>query len=77
MTMTAAVPRPLSVLEVVEVHESIVALLLGQQFDGRASRDDGLQVVPTTDDTFAMALNQLAKWDTHLFLDGNWVVDMS
>jgi len=67
----------LSVFKVVEIHQGFVALFFGQAFDGGATWDDGLQVVPSTDDTLAMSFNQFSERNTHLFLDGYWVINVT
>ena len=67
----------LAVLKIVKVHESILALSPGQHGHGRTTGNDGLEVVPATDDALAVALDELTKRDGHLLLDGDGVVDMA
>lgn len=64
----------LPIPEVIKVHQRIVTLLLGEQFDGGATRNDCLEVVPSADDALTMSLDELPKWDAHLLLDRDWVV---
>jgi len=66
-----------SVLEIIEVHDGLLALLLDQHWDGGTAWNDGLEVVPATNNSTAVPVNQLSEWNTHLFLDGNWVVDVT
>src|SRR5690606_5510321 len=54
--------------ERIEVHQHIVADVLGQAGDRGATRYHGLQVVPTAADTAGMLLDELPHGDTHLLL---------
>lgn len=67
----------LGVLERVEVHELVVADVLGEDGRGGATGDDSLQVVPTASDATAVLVDQLLKGDGHLLLDGSGVVDVT
>jgi len=67
----------LRVLEGVEVHELVVADVLGENRSGRATRDDSLEVVPAANDTSAVLVDELAERDGHLLLDGGRVVDVA
>jgi hypothetical protein len=67
----------LRVLEGVKVHELVVADVLGEDGGGRATGDDGLEVVPAADDTAAVLVDELAERDGHLLLDGGGVVDVA
>mmetsp|Transcript_703 Transcript_703/g.2184 ORF Transcript_703/g.2184 Transcript_703/m.2184 type:complete len:271 (+) Transcript_703:1036-1848(+) len=58
----------LTLLEVVKVHERLGGDVLGNHRDGRATRNDTLQVVPATDDAAAVAVDELPQGDRHLFL---------
>mmetsp|Transcript_29325 Transcript_29325/g.50220 ORF Transcript_29325/g.50220 Transcript_29325/m.50220 type:complete len:387 (+) Transcript_29325:480-1640(+) len=64
-------------LEVVKVHQSLVAVVLGQDRHGRTAGDDAEQVVPPADDPLAVLLEQLLHGDGHLLLDGDRVVDVA
>jgi len=67
----------LRVLEGVEVHELLVADVLGEDGGGRATGDDGLEVVPAADDTTAVLVDELTERDGHLLLNGGGVVDVA
>ena len=64
-------------LEVIEIHHDFLTIVLVQHRNRGATRNDGLNIAPSTSDTAAVFLNELFKWDTHLLLDDNWVVDMA
>eukprot|EP00307_Rebecca_sp_RCC1486_P004752 CAMPEP_0119406326 /NCGR_PEP_ID=MMETSP1335-20130426/696_1 /TAXON_ID=259385 /ORGANISM="Chrysoculter rhomboideus, Strain RCC1486" /LENGTH=470 /DNA_ID=CAMNT_0007430399 /DNA_START=300 /DNA_END=1708 /DNA_ORIENTATION=+ len=63
--------------EGVEVHQHVVASLLGQDRHGRAARDHAEQVVPATTHATAVLLQQVAQRDAHLLLDGDRVVHVT
>jgi len=65
-----------SVLEVVKVHEGLVALLLGQHRHRGATGNDSFEVVPAADDALAMSLDELSERNAHLLLDSDGVVDV-
>ena len=67
----------LRVLERVEVHELLVARLLGQDGSRGTPRDDGFEVVPSATHPAAVLLDELAERDRHLFLDGAGVIDVA
>lgn len=67
----------LRVLESVEVHKLVVANLLGKDRGGGTTGNDSLEVVPATNDTTAVLVNQLAERDGHLLLDCAGVVDVT
>ena len=67
----------LASLEVVEVHDGLRAVLVVHHLYGRTTGDDGLQVVPSTLDTSAVAVNQLSERNTHLLLNCAGVVDVT
>lgn len=67
----------LRILECVEVHELVVANLPGQNGSGGATRDDSLEVVPASNDTTAVLVNELTERDGHLLLDSAGVVDVA
>merc|ERR1712195_274823 len=66
-----------SVLQIVEIHDGLVAMAGGEHGDGRATGDDGLKVVPTSDDATTVTVNEFTKRNTHLFFDHTGVVDVS
>jgi len=63
--------------QVIKVHDSFITLLLGKHGYGRAARNDSLQVVPTTNDTAGMSVDQLTERNTHFFFDGDGVVNVA
>ena len=67
----------LRILESIEVHELVVANLLGKDGSRRTTRDNSLEVVPATNDTTAVLVNQLAERDRHLLLNSARVVDVT
>jgi hypothetical protein len=67
----------LRVLESVEVHELVVADVLGKNGSRRTTGDDGLEVVPAADDTAAVLVDELTERNRHLLLDGTGVVDVA
>jgi hypothetical protein len=67
----------LRVLESVKVHELVVADVLGKDGSRGTSGNDGLEVVPTADNTTAVLVNELTERDGHLLLDGTGVVDVT
>jgi hypothetical protein len=67
----------LCVLERVEVHQLVVADVLGQDRGRRTTGNDSEEVVPAALDTAAVTVNQLAERNRHLLLDGAGVVDMT
>lgn len=67
----------LRVLECVEVHELLVANVLGKDGCGRATGNDSLEVVPAADDTTTVLVDELAKRNGHLLLNGARVVDVT
>lgn len=67
----------LSVLQVIEVHQSFVTLFLGQHGDGRTAGNNGLQVVPAANYTLAVSFNQLTQRNGHLLLNGDRIVDVA
>jgi len=67
----------LGVFERVKVHDLVVADVLREDRGRGATGDHGQQVVPSAADTTAVALDQLAKGDGHLLLDGARVVNVA
>lgn len=67
----------LSVLKVIEIHQRLIALFLGQHRHRRTARNDRLEVVPSTDDALAVSLNEFTQRNGHFLLDGDRVVDMT
>ena len=67
----------LCILERIEVHELVVADVLGKNGCRGTTGDDGEEIVPTALDTTAVAVDQLAKRDGHLLLNGAGVVDVA
>ena len=67
----------LAVLEGIEVHELVVADMLGQNRGRRTAGNDGQQVVPAATDATAMLLDQLAHGNAHLLLNSARVVHVA
>lgn len=63
-------------LEIIEVHDSFTAFFLIEHGHGGTSGDDGLEVVPSSDDSTAMPIDEFSEWNTHFLLDSTRVVDM-
>merc|ERR1719195_2111452 len=63
--------------QVVKVHQNFVTNRLGDEGSGAASRDDTKQVVPATDHSAAVALDQLLEGDAHLLLHRAGVVHVA
>ena len=68
--------RP-AVLQVIEVHDGLRALLLVEHGHRGATWDDGLEVVPATNDTATVSVNKLSERDAHFLLNSDWVVDVT
>lgn len=51
-----------------------LSLLLRDERSGTSARNDGQQVVPSTDDSTGVALNQFLQRDRHFLLDGARIV---
>mmetsp|Transcript_35491 Transcript_35491/g.114080 ORF Transcript_35491/g.114080 Transcript_35491/m.114080 type:complete len:280 (+) Transcript_35491:273-1112(+) len=64
-------------LQVVEVHEHLVADVRRQDRHRRAAWDDAQQVVPPSNHVLAVLLQQLLERDGHLLLDRAGVVDVA
>jgi hypothetical protein len=70
-------PQPaLQLPQGVEVHQHILAELLGQQPHRRSSRDDGLEVVPPSDNSSAVPVDEFSQRNRHFLLDRAGVVDV-
>lgn len=67
----------LRVLEGVEVHELLVADVLGEDRRGRATGNDGLEVVPAACHATGVLLDQVTEGNGHLLFDRGWVVDVT
>ena len=67
----------LGVLQGVEVHELVVANLLGKDRSRGTTRNDGLEVVPAANDTTTVLVNQFAERNGHLLLNGTGVVNVT
>lgn len=65
------------VLERVIVHKGDLAVGLGHDGDGAASRDDTLEVIPSAADATAVLLEELLERDRHFLLNDTGLVDMS
>lgn len=63
--------------EGVEIHENVVADVLGQHGDGGSTRDDTVQVVPTTLDTTAVFVDEFSQWDRHFFFNNAGLVHVT
>ncbi len=61
----------------VEVHQNIFAEFFGQESDWRSTWNDGFQVVPSSDDTSTVSVNELSQWDWHFLFNGARIVDVT
>jgi len=66
-----------SIFEIIEVHDSLFALLFDQHGYRRAARNDGFEVIPTSKNTTTMSVDQLSEWNGHLLFNSDWVVDVT
>lgn len=57
--------------------QDIITDVLGQEGNGRTTRNNGEQVIPTTTDTTAMSFNEFSQRNGHFFFDGTGVVDVT
>ena len=63
--------------EAVEIHDRVFADVLWDDWDGRAARDDAKQIVPTSSNVTAVALNQFLQGDGHFLFHSCWSVDVA
>mmetsp|Transcript_32617 Transcript_32617/g.54989 ORF Transcript_32617/g.54989 Transcript_32617/m.54989 type:complete len:248 (-) Transcript_32617:558-1301(-) len=64
-------------LEVVEVHHDVLAVILIQDGHRGTSWDNGLEIAPTPSHTTAVLFQQFPEGDAHLLLDHHGVVHMT
>lgn len=61
----------------VKVHQNILTEFFGQKSDWRSTWNDSFEVVPSTDDTSAVSVNELSQWDWHFLFNCAWIVDVA
>ena len=61
----------------IEVHQNILAKFLWQKSYWWSTWNDGFKIVPSTNDTAAVSINEFFQRNWHLFFDCAWIVDMA